>query len=128
MRLLLDTHAFLWWISADDRLSANARDVISDGTNDVWFSAASGWEIVVKSSLGRLTVDRPLDELVPEQLEANAFQVLPIHLRHVLAIDELPDLHRDPFDRVLVAQALVEDLALVTGDPVIARYPATVVW
>lgn len=128
MRLLLDTHAFLWWITDDARLSDRARRSIADQRNVVFFSAASGWEIVVKAGLGRLTLRQDPERLIPEQVAANAFEVLPVHLHHALRIHSLPPLHRDPFDRVLVAQALSEQMALVSGDPQIAQYPVDVVW
>lgn len=128
MRLLLDTHAFLWWIAADDRLSAEASNAIADGSNDVIVSAAVGWEIAVKWALGRLDLPGPPGEVVPDQLERNAFEVLPVHLRHVLSLPELPDLHADPFDRILVAQALVDDLTLVTADETVRSYPVPVLW
>ena len=128
MRLLLDTHAFLWWVADDPRLSDRARSLIADGSNEVFFSAASAWEIVVKAALGRLRIDGEVKVFIDRQLEANAFEVLPIHLRHALAIAALPDLHRDPFDRMLVAQASTEGLAILTGDQQVAAYPVEAVW
>lgn len=128
MRLLLDTHAFLWWIADDTRLSGRARELIADSANDVYFSVASGWEIVVKAGLRRVLLPDDPDRFISEQLSVNAFQVLPVHLRHALRIYTLPDLHRDPFDRMLVAQAVSEELVLLSGDPQIARYPVEVVW
>ena len=121
MRALLDTHAFLWWISDNRRLSERAREIIADGRNELLFSVASGWEISIKSGLGRLDV--------PEDLEQfNAFQVLPIHLSHALRTRVLPDLHRDPFDRILVSQAILEEIPLLSADPQISQYPVEVVW
>ncbi len=128
MRLLLDTHAFLWWIADDSRLSGHARELITDNANDVYFSVASGWEIVVKAGLRRVELPDDPERFIPEQVSANAFQVLPVHLRHALKMYTLPDLHRDPFDRMLVAQAVSEELVLLSGDPQIARYPVEVVW
>ncbi len=128
MRFLLDTHAFLWWITQDERLSRAASDVIAGGENELWFSVASAWEIVVKAGLGRLTATDPLEDVLPNQLERNAIQVLPIHLRHTLALSRLPDVHRDPFDRILIAQSIVEKLAIVSGDRAIAAYPVERVW
>lgn len=128
MRLLLDTHAFLWWITDDARLSDRARRSIADQRNAVFFSAASGWEIVLKAGLGRLTFLQDPERLIPEHVAANAFEVLPVHLHHALRIHSLPPLHRDPFDRVLVAQALSEQMVLVSGDPHIAQYAVEVVW
>lgn len=128
MRLLLDTHAFLWWIGDDPRLSTRAAALIADGANQVHVSAASAWEIVVKKGLGRVEVPEPIDRFLIAQLETNAFLPLPIHVRHALGLAALPDVHRDPFDRILVAQAVAEDLSLVTGDEMLARYPVSVEW
>lgn len=127
MRLLLDTHAFLWWISDDKKLTRRARRAIAEPSNEVLFSAVSAWEIVLKASLGRLDLPEPAD-FIPEQLDANAFNILPLHLSHALAVDGLPDHHRDPFDRLLVGQALSETIPIVSGDSQVARYPIRVIW
>lgn len=128
MRVLLDTHTFLWWITDDKRLSRRVRRAIAEPENEVLFSAVSGWEIVMKASLGRLDLPAPASDFIPEQLEANAFTVLPLHLRHALALEGLPDRHRDPFDRLLVAQALDEEIPVLSGDSQIAGYPIRVIW
>lgn len=128
MRLLLDTHAFLWWIGDDPRLSDPARSAIGNGANEVFFSVVSAWEIAIKAGLGRVEVPQPLGDFVTEQVRVNGFEVLPVHMRHALAVSSLPDLHRDPFDRMLVAQGLQEGLTLVSGDPEIARYDTEVAW
>lgn len=128
MRLLLDTHAFLWWVADDPRLPERARSVIAAGDNEIFFSAASAWEIAIKSGLDRVEVPEPLAEFINGQLYANAFEALPIHLRHASAVAALPDVHKDPFDRMLVAQAIQEDLTLVTGDGQIAGYGVEVIW
>lgn len=128
MRALLDTHAFLWWIMDDKRLSEKAREIIADGRNELFFSAASGWEISIKAGLGRLEIPGDLKRFVVDQISRNAFQVLPIHLRHTLNVHELPNHHRDPFDRILVSQALLEEIPLLSADPQIPRYPVEVVW
>jgi PIN domain nuclease of toxin-antitoxin system len=128
VRLLLDTHAFLWWVTDDDRLSERAGELIADGANDVYFSAASAWEIAIKAGLGRIRLSEDARSLTPQQLERNAFQALPIHVTHAVAVIALPDLHRDPFDRMLVAQAMSEGLTIVSSDPELARYPVPVVW
>ncbi len=128
MRLLLDTHAFLWWITDSPHLSATARELIGNGKNEVFFSAASGWEIAIKARLGRLTLPGDPERFLAEQLAANAFQVLPVYLHHAMRVYSLPDHHRDPFDRLLVAQAEVEGMAIVSGDPQLARYPVPVRW
>lgn len=128
MRVLLDTHAFLWWIGDDPRLSERAREVLSDGDNDLVFSAASGWEIAIKARLGRLHVPGDLNTYLFRQLTENYTSVLPVHLSHALRVHALPEHHRDPFDRLLVAQAIVEEIPLLSADPRIARYPVEVVW
>ncbi len=128
MNLLLDTHAFLWWISDDRRLSPRAREAIADGGNVLFFSAASGWEIAIKARLGKIQVPDDLGRFLTGQLSRNAIQVLPIHLSHALHVHSLPDHHRDPFDRLLVSQALLEDLPVLSADPQLARYAVEVVW
>jgi PIN domain nuclease of toxin-antitoxin system len=128
VRALLDTHTFLWWITDDQRLSLRAREIIADGRNDLLFSAASGWEIAIKAGLGRLKVPDNLDRFMTEQLSLNAIQVLPVYLGHALHVYTLPDYHRDPFDRLLVSQAVLEKLALLSADSHIARYPVNLVW
>lgn len=128
MRVLLDTRAFLWWIADDPRLSRRAREVFADGRNELLFSAASGWEIAIKAGLGKVRVQGDLDRFLTEQLSRNAVRVLPVYLSHALCVYSLPDHHRDPFDRLLVAQALVEGLPVVSVDPNISRYPIETVW
>ena len=128
MRALLDTHAFLWWISDDPRLSDPAREIIADGRNELFFSAASGWEISIKAGLGRLEVPEDLQRFISDQLSRNAFQSLPIYLSHALHTCGLPDHHRDPFDRILVSQAILEQMPMLSADPQISRYPVEVAW
>ncbi len=128
MKLLLDTHAFLWWVSDNPKLSPRARRLIAAGTNHVFFSAASAWEIAINTGLGRLTVAGDLQEFMLEQLRLNGFEVLPIHLKHALLIHRLPPHHSDPFDRMLVAQAMAEGLAILSADPALGRYRVRVVW
>lgn len=128
MKLLLDTHAFLWWVTDDERLSQNARKRIAEPRNEVFLSAVSTWEIVVKASLGRLSLVERLDRFVMRQLETNAFTPMPLQLSHAANVWALPDHHKDPFDRLLVAQALVEGLMLVTDDRQVRRYPVKIVW
>ena len=128
MRVLLDTHAFLWWITDDERLSAPARAAISSGDNLIFVSAATVWEIVVKSRLGRLPIREQIEGFIPAELEANAFQPLSITVRHALRLESLPDHHRDPFDRILVAQALAEEMPLISGDQAVRAYPVSTIW
>lgn len=128
MRVLLDTHAFLWWISDSPQLSDGAREAIADGRNALIFSAVSGWEIAVKAGLGRLELPDSPGKFVNEQLSLNDLEVLPIHLRHAIGVYGLPDYHRDPFDRLLVSQSLVEGVPILSADPEIARYPIETIW
>jgi PIN domain nuclease of toxin-antitoxin system len=122
MRLLLDTHVFLWWVAGGPPVSRRARSAIADGKNECLVSMASAWEMAIKVSLGKLEIDGSLERFLPEQLAANGFQVLPIDLEHVFRLTRLPFHHRDPFDRLLVAQALDGDLTLVSADPVFDKY------
>ena len=128
MNVLLDTHAFLWWITDHAELSPRAREVIRDGDNTLFLSAASGWEIAIKAKLDRLRLPGNLELFVIEHMSLNAITSLPIHLSHALHVYTLPDHHRDPFDRMLIAQSQLEKLPIVTKDPQIARYPVEVIW
>ena len=128
MKVLLDTHTFLWWITDSPRLSARAREVIRDSNNELFFSAASGWEIAIKAQLGRLQLPDNLEQFIVEQLSLNIILVLPIQLRHALHVYTLPQHHRDPFDRMLVAQSQVENLPILTTDPQIAQYDVETIW
>ncbi len=128
MKLLLDTHAFLWWVAASDELSRKARSTVGSARNECFVSVASGWEIAIKVSLGKLRIDGALDRFLPEQLAASGFQALAIDLKHTARVATLPFHHRDPFDRLLVAQALEEDLTMVTADPVVVKYGVKRVW
>jgi PIN domain nuclease of toxin-antitoxin system len=128
MKVLLDTHTFLWWVTDDLRLSERAHEVIGDAHNELFFSAASGWEIAIKARLGHLQLTSDLDDFVVKQLAANDITVLPIHLHHALHVYTLPDHHRDPFDRILIAQSQLERLAILTADPQIVQYAVSVIW
>jgi PIN domain nuclease of toxin-antitoxin system len=128
VKLLLDTHAFLWWVGDIRGLSRKARSAIGSGRNECFVSVASGWEIAIKVSLGNLRIESSLDRFLPEQLAANGFQPLAIDLKHTARVATLPFRHRDPFDRLLVAQALEAELAMVTADPIFAKYGVRRVW
>jgi PIN domain nuclease of toxin-antitoxin system len=128
VRLLLDTAPFLWWITDSERLSERARELLSSAENEVFFSAVSSWELVIKASLGRVTLPEKAERFIPKQVAVNGFQILPIHLRHTLRVAGLPRHHSDPFDRLLVAQALVEGFTLLSGDRQIKRYSAPIAW
>lgn len=128
MRALLDTHSFLWWITGSSRLSAKAAQVIGDGRNEIYLSAASSWEIAIKARLGRIELPDLPDRFISEQMLANAFQGLPIQISHTMQVYSLPDHHSDPFDRMLVAQSLVEKLSIISSDKELSRYAADVIW
>lgn len=128
MRLLLDTHAFLWWVSDSPELSRRARSAIARAGNECLVSLASCWEMAIKASLGRLTLEVGLERFLPEQMAVNGFRELPIALRHVVRVSRLPVHHHDPFDRLLAAQSLEEGLAIVSRDAVFRRYGVKRVW
>jgi PIN domain nuclease of toxin-antitoxin system len=122
-RVLLDTHVFLWWLADDPKLGTNARAVISDGNNEIYVSAASSWEISIKKRNGKLTGPDNLDGIV----EQERFIKLPIALVHGELAGQLPDHHKDPFDRMMIAQAQTEKLTILTADEKIQQYDAPVV-
>lgn len=122
MNLLLDTHALLWWLADSPRLGKDAHQAIANSDHLVYVSAASAWEIAIKVRLGRLTAPPDVAAWLPAQLEANRLLQLPISVHHAAGVERLPPHHSDPFDRLLIAQALAEDLTLVTSDEKIERY------
>jgi PIN domain nuclease of toxin-antitoxin system len=126
--LLLDTHAFLWWVDDAPRLTKRARAAIRRPDQACFVSLASCWEIAIKVSLGKLTIESSLERFLAEQMAANGFQPLLITLGHVARFAALPFHHRDPFDRLLVAQAIDEDLTIVSADPVFQKYGVRRVW
>jgi len=128
MRLLLDTHAFLWWVQGSRQLSRRARSSIGSGRNECFFSLASAWEMAIKLSLGDLRLEGSLERFLPEQLAANGFLPLAIDMRHVSRVSGMPFHHRDPFDRLLAAQALEERLAIVSTDAVYEKYGVKRIW
>ena len=122
------THAFLWWVEGAPALGRRARAEVSNPDNPVFFSIASCWELAIKLSLGKLRLTQHLDRFIPEHLTRNAFLLLGVEFRHVVRVADLPFHHRDPFDRVLVAQALLDELAIVSADRVFRKYGVSVVW
>jgi PIN domain nuclease of toxin-antitoxin system len=126
MNLLLDTHVLLWWLADDDSLGERARAAIADAENRVWVSAASAWEVAIKSALGRLQLPGPVAEVLPVALAENDFAPLAISIDHALGVSVLPAIHGDPFDRILIAQAISEQLTVITADAIFARYPVPV--
>ncbi len=125
MRLLLDTHIFLWWASESSWLSPRVYALIRDSANTLLLSVASVWEIQIKLHLNKLQLDSPLQQFIASQQQTNNITILPIRLTHVLALQVLPLFHKDPFDRMLIAQANNEGATLITVDRVFAQYPVT---
>jgi PIN domain nuclease of toxin-antitoxin system len=128
LRALLDTHSFLWFVTADTKLSATAKDLISQGENEILLSVASVWEIAIKVNTGRLPIPEPLQTFIPEQLGRNRIGLLPIALAHVMEAARLPLHHRDPFDRLLICQAIVEGLPILSADSAFDDYPVQRIW
>lgn len=128
MNILLDTHAFLWFVDDNPRLSQPARILIESEESQPFLSAASLWEIAIKISLGKLTLKQPYETFIPRQLALNGIGVLNIAMEHTVAIATLPFHHRDPFDRLLVVQAKIENMTLVSADPVFDEYGVKRVW
>jgi len=128
MKLLLDTCTFLWLVADAPALSKTARELFRAADNEVYLSAASAWEIAVKHGLGRLPLPAPPERFVREHREAHGIAPLPIDEDSALHVSKLPALHRDPFDRILVSQAIVHGLAILTPDPFIMDYPARTIW
>ena len=128
MKLLLDTHAFIWWDSEPDRLPSIVREHCLNRANMVLLSVASVWEIQIKRQLGKLNLRIPLPEILSGQQETNGLLILPITLAHVLELDSLAAHHKDPFDRLLIAQARAEDAILVSGDSVFSSYDVRLLW
>lgn len=126
MNLLLDTQALLWWKGGSRKLGRRARQAIETGAGTVRVSAASAWEIAIKSRTGRLKLTEPLDVWMPDQLEREGFLMLSVTVRHAVAVASLPDHHRDPFDRVLIAQARSDGLTVVTSDAAFDDYDVRV--
>jgi PIN domain nuclease of toxin-antitoxin system len=122
MKLLLDTHIFIWWADQPERLSPSALSALEDEANELLLSVASVWEMQIKFQLGKLKLSLPLKELLRTQQATNDLTVWPVELPHVLALDALPFHHKDPFDRLLIAQSIEEDLTLVTADSQFSAY------
>ncbi|MEE4599814.1 MAG: type II toxin-antitoxin system VapC family toxin [Desulfobacteraceae bacterium] len=128
MKVLLDTHAFLWSITGDDRLSKTAEEIFLDPDNNLFFSAASFWEICIKMNLGKLSLKRGWFKTIQEEMRINAVQWLPVEMRHCVELTKLPFHHRDPFDRMLIAQAMVADLQLLSRDGRLSAYEINRIW
>jgi len=128
MRALLDTHSFLWAAADEPRLSQEARRVILDLSTDLLFSAVTAWEIAIKFQMGKLRLPSEPGAFIREQMSLLRLTELPVGIDHAVGVSELPMHHKDPFDRLLVAQAVVERVPIITGDPQIGRYGVQVIW
>jgi PIN domain nuclease of toxin-antitoxin system len=128
MKVLLDTHSFLWLITGDDRLSETARQTFLNPENRLFFSAASLWEICIKKSLGKISLRSGWFQTIQDEMQANAIQWLPIEMLHCSEVAKLPFHHRDPFDRMLIAQAVVEDMELLSQDNHLSAYAIKRIW
>lgn len=127
MRYLTDTHTLVWWDFTPERLSAPVLQLFEEGGADIFISVVNAWEIQIKRQLGKIDVKDSLEALLERQRE-NGFSVLPVEMRHVIALSKLDSHHRDPFDRLLIAQALADDMVLLTKDDKIGKYGVSVLW
>jgi PIN domain nuclease of toxin-antitoxin system len=129
MRVLIDTQVFLWWSSdRGTRVSEPAREILSDGAIEVSFSMASAWEIAIKVGGGRMELPETVERYLPDRLRQHGFDLMAIELAHVVRAGVLPRFHGDPFDRMLIAQAQIEGLPILTADPSISRYDVETIW
>jgi PIN domain nuclease of toxin-antitoxin system len=128
MRYLLDTHTFLWWNMDDAQLSSLAKELIADGNNEIFISAASAWEIAIKTARGRLTLPEDPTRYVSNRLSLHGFQALPVQIHHAVQVYKLPLHHADPFDRLLIAQSQIESMSLISADMEIRKYEIEVIW
>jgi PIN domain nuclease of toxin-antitoxin system len=128
VRVLLDTHTFLWFLLEDPQLSTTASDVIIDPTNDIEVSPATYWEMAIKIRLGKYTLPEPYGLFIEREIATNDFHILPIEPKHTAVLTTLPLHHRDPFDRLLIAQAMVEAIPILSVDMTFDAYPVTRLW
>jgi PIN domain nuclease of toxin-antitoxin system len=128
MKLLLDTHVFIWWDSEPAKLSKKVLSLCRDPGNTLLLSVASAWEMQIKMHLGKMKLDVPLQKIISEQRKNNGLHIIPVELEHVLALQSLPAHHKDPFDRLLIAQTQAENAVLVSKDKAFTRYQIDLVW
>jgi len=128
MRALLDTNSFLWFISGNEKLSIKARNFIEDFENELVLSIASLWEIAIKVSIGKLQLLKHFDILIPEKIEENEIEILNLELKHFSTMMKLPFHHRDPFDRIIIAQSITENISVITSDGIFEDYLVKVIW
>lgn len=128
MKYLIDTHTLLWIVTNDPKLSAKAKDLYLDSENEIFISMASIWELSIKSSLGKISLEQPLDEFVDEHVKGNDIRILKIELSHVLRIENLPFYHRDPFDRLIISQSIEDNIPIIGSDKTFDSYPIKRIW
>ena len=128
MQYLLDTHVLIWWITSDRRLSGKAGDLIRNRRNAIYWSVVSSWEISIKYALGKLIFDEPPESLLPSELDRNQIETLPILNAHAFLAGQLPLYHKDPFDRMLVAQARIESMGIISNDVTLRSYEVDIFW
>ncbi|MCE5182089.1 MAG: type II toxin-antitoxin system VapC family toxin [Betaproteobacteria bacterium] len=128
MNLLLDSHVFLWLMNEPERVPDQVLAMCENGENELYLSVASVWELQIKHALGKLTMRQPLKQILDEQQQSNGMEILSIKLPHLWQLTDLPRVHGDPFDRLLIAQAVVEDMHLISADRVFSSYPVKLFW
>lgn len=128
MNVLLDTHVLIWWSISPGNLSETVYQLLDDQSNSLFFSLASIWEMQIKLQIGKLTLNLPLPELIENQCQTNGLQLLSIETSHIYALNNLPSHHKDPFDRILIAQAIVETIPIVSIDGIFDNYPIQRLW
>lgn len=128
MKVLLDTQALLWIVTQDSRLSATARDIYLDSENEIMLSMASVWELALKISLNKLTINESLPEFIQNHVKANDIKILTIELPHILALEKLPWHHRNPFDRIIISQSINDNIPILSANEELDLYPVTRIW
>jgi PIN domain nuclease of toxin-antitoxin system len=128
VKILIDTHIFIWYIQNSEKLPSSVTTLINNGSNEILFSIASIWEMAIKQSTGKLNLGVPYIGFIQEQMRLNNIELLPISLNHIEVVTTLPFHHRDPFDRILIAQAIMENIVLVSADSVFSLYPVQRMW
>ncbi len=128
MKYLLDTHTLIWLDNVPRKLSADVVSIIGDLSNQLLVSVASIWEMQIKLQVGKLSLPTSIEEIVERQREENRIELLPIEVKHIVKLADLPDYHKDPFDRLLIAQAMLEEVSILSTNSHIAKYPVRVIW
>ncbi len=128
MKYLFDTHAFLWLNDESERLTQTVKELCSSGEHEFYLSMASAWEMQIKHQLGKLSLAMPIAELVIKNTQENNIQLLPIDLSHINYLEQLPSHHKDPFDRIIIAQAIIEGMSIISIDHAFVDYPVNIVW